>query len=392
MTTILLLTMFVFFMIIGKRKWNSMIGEHEIMNTHHHQHHRILFILKRRQDYSVDLPNFNQKTVATGMYNSAAFVSEMLKEHHRHSKVVIVVDNNDIDREVHNYKPTHVIIEGLWVVPEKFKILTELHPKVKWVIRIHSELPFLSQEGVALSWLTKYLEHKHVHISANSQVTNDEIKFLVGPEKEHLVWFLPNYYPLKEDQWEESTAKPSWWARLTKPFIPCTDDLNIGCFGALRPLKNQLIQGMAALQFASSLGRKVNFHINISASNREDSILRNLDALFDAQQAIGSLVKHHWTDHPTFIKLVHDMDLSMQVSMSESFNIVSADSIQAGVPLVVSKEIGWAAPPYADCTSVASIVESMSYVYNHAEENVEDNRNRLINYSANSKQIWLARF
>lgn len=340
--------------------------------------HRILFILKRRQDYSVDLQNFNQKTVASGMFNSASFVSDMLKEHHRHSKVVIVVDNNDIDREVHNYKPTHVIIEGLWVVPEKFEVLTRLHPKVQWVVRIHSELPFLSQEGKALSWLPQYLNYPNVYISANSRVTNDEIKFLVGHDKERYVLFLPNYYPLTE------------WRGAVKP--SCADELNIGCFGALRPLKNQLIQGMASLVFAKRKGMKLNFHINVAASQREDAILNNLQALFDAQKDYGSLVKHHWMDHHSFINLLHEMDLSLQVSMSESFNIVSADSVQAGVPLVVSKEIAWATGPYADTTSVASIVETMCYVYEHAKQNVHDNRTRLLDYSSNSKHLWLEQF
>ena len=35
----------------------------------------------------------------------------------------VVVDNNGIDKEITEYKPTHVFIEGLWVVPEKFDVL-----------------------------------------------------------------------------------------------------------------------------------------------------------------------------------------------------------------------------------------------------------------------------
>jgi hypothetical protein len=39
------------------------------------------------------------------------------------SNIVVVLDNNEIDKYVTKYKPTHVIIEALWVVPTKFHIL-----------------------------------------------------------------------------------------------------------------------------------------------------------------------------------------------------------------------------------------------------------------------------
>ena len=66
---------------------------------------------------------------------------------------VQVVDNNDIDREIVKFQPTVVIIEAFWVVPDKFDILKILHPKVVLVVRNHSEIPFLANEGVAFEWL-----------------------------------------------------------------------------------------------------------------------------------------------------------------------------------------------------------------------------------------------
>ncbi|MCX8008208.1 MAG: glycosyltransferase family 1 protein, partial [Patescibacteria group bacterium] len=117
---------------------------------------RVLFILKQRKVYS-ETPA-NQLTV--GLKNSALFVSEMLNQIVHESKLVEVVDNNFIDREVHLYKPSVVVIEALWVVPEKFTILQKLHPNVKWIIRIHSNLPFLANEGIAIEWLKEYVKHQ----------------------------------------------------------------------------------------------------------------------------------------------------------------------------------------------------------------------------------------
>ena len=112
---------------------------------------KILFLLKRREDYSAKIHGSNVG-LSTGLYNSASFMNDMLNELGIESKLSVVIDNNCIDREVTQYQPTHVVIEALWVVPTKFAVLQALHPNVKWIVRLHSELPFLANEGMALHW------------------------------------------------------------------------------------------------------------------------------------------------------------------------------------------------------------------------------------------------
>ena len=71
---------------------------------------KILFIIKKRISY-------NNKVVSFGLINSSKFVCEAInKLKNIEAKVVDVVDNNCIDREVSQYKPDIVIIEALWVV------------------------------------------------------------------------------------------------------------------------------------------------------------------------------------------------------------------------------------------------------------------------------------
>ena len=91
---------------------------------------KVLFILKKRKS-----SHSNYSVVSSGLFNSANFVSDMLNKNGIESHLVEVIDNNCIDREVTQYKPTHVIIEALWVVPSKFEVLTKLHPNVEWIIR-----------------------------------------------------------------------------------------------------------------------------------------------------------------------------------------------------------------------------------------------------------------
>ena len=51
--------------------------------------------------------------VSYGLINSAQFVANFLNKNGVESHVITVIDNNDIDREVTKYKPTHVFIEAL---------------------------------------------------------------------------------------------------------------------------------------------------------------------------------------------------------------------------------------------------------------------------------------
>src|ERR1017187_3457174 len=104
---------------------------------------RVLFVLKRREDYAID-DSYSGKGISTGLLNSATFVKDMLLIQGLDSELVVVTDNNGIDAEVSRYKPTHVIIEALWVVPEKMDELVALHSTVTWIIRYHSEAPFLA--------------------------------------------------------------------------------------------------------------------------------------------------------------------------------------------------------------------------------------------------------
>lgn len=291
---------------------------------------KILFIVKKREIKSP----YSYCGFSSGLFNSASLLRELLTLNGIASKLVEVNDNNDIDREVTHFRPTHVIIEALWVVPEKFAVLTKLHPNVKWIIRNHSELPFLSSEGIAINWIHRYITYPKVIVASNSERTNEELRHLLHSaypsfpiQRIHdSVIYLPNYYPI------EKKKKPPFKDR------PVVD---VGCFGAIRPLKNQLIQAVAAIKFANCLGKKLRFHINTErVETYGEPVLKNIRALFDAQEK-HELVEHKWLNHHQFNDLVRQMDIGTQVSFSESFNITSADFIANGIPIVTSHEVFW---------------------------------------------------
>ena len=341
---------------------------------------RILFICKNRErPYDGD-PSQNYSWgggKSSGLHNSVKFMVDMLVASGVEAKLVDVADNNAIDREVALYKPTHVIIEALWVVPEKFTILSKLHPKVKWFIRLHSEIPFISNEGMAFDWLKDYVNYPNVYIAANSKRIAKDLKDVLGKD----VAYLPNYYPV------ENFADNTYFEILED------DSIHIGCFGAIRPLKNQLIQAVAAIRFANILEKNLYFHINGNrVEGKGDPVLRNIQALFDSQPD-HNLVAHDWMPHGKFLDVLGDMDLTMQVSFTETYNIVAADAVSMNVPTVTSKEITFINREFhADPTSTDDIVNALGRAYIAGDEGAALNAEGLKLDAHNAKVQWLSIF
>ena len=170
----------------------------------------------------------------------------------------------DIDREVAQFKPDTVIIEALWVVPEKFDVLKKLHPTVRWIVRIHSNIPFLASEGIAVEWIKGYVA-RGVEVAVNEKRALHDVRTIVADEDlQFLVIYLPNFYPVVKTEVDAERF----------------EYLHVGCYGAIRPLKNQLSQAVAAIRYADKTGQILVFHINATRVERGDAELKNLRALF----------------------------------------------------------------------------------------------------------------
>jgi glycosyltransferase involved in cell wall biosynthesis len=276
-----------------------------------HHHPLILFIVKPFHDYD------GKHYVSYGLQNSARFVVEMLKAEGHRAKLVEAVDGNSIDALVTKHNPTRVVLEAIWVTPAKMRQLQKLHPKIRWTVRVHSETPFLANEGSAVGWIAEYLS-QGISVGFNSLSTALDFDVF------GTCTYLPNYYPLRKPR----KCKPS------------AEVLDVGCFGAIRPMKNQLIQAIAAVKFARKEGKRLVLHMNGSRKEQGgDNNLKNIEALIAATGQ--TLVIHKWIDHDEFLELVAEMNICLQVSLSESFNITSADAASMGVPLVGSSAISW---------------------------------------------------
>lgn len=330
---------------------------------------RILFICKKRSTYGVSY----------GLLNSCRFLCNALEQMGNDAKIVEVHDNNCIDREVSRYKPTHVFIEALWVVPSKFKQLIPLHPKVKWYVRLHSNTPFLSSEGMAIEWIVEYfalgIKYPQFRVASNASKLMNDVEGSLGIK----IVYAPNVYMPKSDIDNAPHRILSDNDRI----------VNIGCFGAIRPYKNQLIQAMAAIHFAKTIDKTLHYHINSSRiESHGEPILRNIQALFATTG--HKLQVHEWLNWPEFINLVRKMDLGLQVSFSETFDIVAADFVYVNVPIVGSKEIEWLSPLYqADCTDIEDIVSHLKFAWRGRNLGIQSvNRHGLREWNEEATEAW----
>jgi len=311
---------------------------------------KVLFICKKRVD---------EYGISYGLVNSATFVSKFLNWNYIESKVIVVQDGNCIDKEVMEYNPTHVILEALWVTPHKIEELLTLkrHKDRKFVIRLHSKIPFIANEGIAFEWISEYAKimqkYDNLILAPNSEEFTDDLKQIYNVKN---IVYLPNIY-IKSYTKEQHLD-------------PLYDSINIGCFGAIRPLKNTLIQAVAAIKYAEENELTLYFHINGNRQEQKgDQVYKNLKNLFEGcvdseGQQKHFLIEHDWLCHDDFLQLIDKMDIGMQVSLSETFNIVVADFVSRNIPVVYSKEIDWLPLLNAsDSNSSESIKDSIYFNY-----------------------------
>jgi hypothetical protein len=330
---------------------------------------KVLFLCKKRLSYGNTY----------GLMNSAKFVSSFLESNNVLSKTVEVVDANSVDKEVTDYDPSHVIIEAIWIVPAKMREIMSLrrHWRRTWIIRLHSRASFIANEGIAFPWLAEYKNIPGLTIAPNVKEFSEDLAKTFKLKTK----YLPNiYYPPKYDYSECPVIEK----------LP--GEIHIGCFGSLRPMKNHLTQAIAAVKFANNKKLKLKFHINGTRSEQGgDQVFKNLVAYFN-EQITHELVPHDWLSHPDFCGLVKQMDIGMQVSFSETFNIVAADFVDNSIPFIGSEQITWLPGVFqvSDSNSTQEIAKALDFAWSWIGRFLKRLSSvTLCQYNLTSGAIWL---
>jgi hypothetical protein len=338
---------------------------------------KILFILKER--------SYGPQKSSYGLMNSAVHVANYLQYKGYDCKVSTVVDGNGIDKEVYNYEPDIVVIEALWCPVYKLQELIELprYKDIKWVIRVHSDIGFLSCETQALQLINGYMDlHKpNLVISLNSEKFVQALSTVMNYNFTYLPNIITTINP--QDDWTEPRQH-----------------MDVGCFGAMRLLKNQCYQAMCAILAADELGKILRFHITPFIAEQlldeygepvqaQEPISNNLIELFKNNR--HELIVHEWLPNDEFQDLIKQMDIGLQISYTESFNIVTADFINNNKLIVVSDAIDWLSSIMrTSTTDYENAVSKIIYMYKHRNSEWLKSmaRHDLQEYNRNAKKEW----
>lgn len=325
----------------------------------------------------------------SGISISALQIVKALQDLGYETKIVCVENNNFIHQEVVAYGPTHVIIEGFWVVPDKFVTLAAMNPGIEWLVRCHSNTEFLAHEGNVFGWAIDYLD-RGVTVAFNSPDIKKVVDRLVRertPRPTGTAVYLPNYYDVDVKLSLPHQWMMKLWIRRSQVKIP--GEFHVGCFGAVRPLKNHMNQAIASIEVAQRIGLKLRFYINANPAEDQDELISSLRSLFK-RMAPHELIEVPWMNHKDFLGLLTEMDIVSQVSCSETFNIVLADSVSCGIP-VIGANIPWLDPEYeAEPNDVQQIAKVMHHTWlRSGNETVQHQQRRsLVNYVKQSSRLW----
>lgn len=341
---------------------------------------KALFILRHS-----DAPSKNYTASAeNGVSLSTYLIVNALRENHVKCSIAAVAAPDEISHVVDIHNPKIVVIETLWVDPKYFTDLVTQYPDITWIVREHSDSSFRVYEENAFAWILEYMK-LGVEVMCNSIKSVSDVIGMAEAAgiNSDLVSYGPNIYPaprkesLKVDRRQGNTV-------------------NIGCFGAVRPMKNHITQALAAAIFSNACDVHVNFHINgYDIPGYVDPILNNLRNMF-AQFPKCTLIEHGWMSHSDFLGVLDNIDICSQVSFTETFNIVAADAMSRGVPLVTSSEVPWIGNyAHRDTTSAEDIADGFFKIWEEPHhdhvERIYAQRADMETYSERAVEIWLAR-
>jgi glycosyltransferase involved in cell wall biosynthesis len=201
-------------------------------------------------------------------------------------------------------------------------------PDVHFLVRAHSEIGFLQVEPGAITLLRDQMLLADAHLNLTMCANSRRLADFLRTTYDANVLYLPNLYDLERVQRRRGERHDH---RL----------LRIGSFGALRWLKNHTTAAAAALTIARERGSDLEFWLSVDREEHGKTVLMAVRNLF-AGLPWARLHEAPWLTWGAFRRTVRAMDLTLQPSFTETFNIVTADSVAEGVPAVVSHAVEWA--------------------------------------------------
>lgn len=274
----------------------------------------------------------------------------------------------------HHVPVTHVVISAPWIPTAALSPIINRYVDTEFTVISHSNIGFLQADPRAIELLREgsSLEQAapNFHIAANS--SRFHAWWLATYQTPMLV--LPNMYPF-----DSVRHKPLWSGGR----------LRIGCFGAIRPYKNVLTAAAAALTVGVRL-RSTDLEFWISGGRMEGGggTIRAAILQMYKNTPRAQVVEQNWASWPEFLSTVGAMDLMLQPSYTEGFNMVTADGIARGVPSVVGDAIGWAPENWKAATDAALDIANRAVGLLHDPSAIEEGVEALVQHNDHALNHW----
>lgn len=275
-----------------------------------------------------------------------------------------------------NPQTTHVVIEAPWMATSDILALMRAYPRIQFQCRCHSNVGFLQVEAAAVRLVREYIELEDGNFNFRLTANCERYAAHVRQVYRCNCAFLPNLYDFDRQVRRQGVG----------PKAP----LRISSFGALRLLKNHATAAAAALKIARLREVDLEFWVSVNREEHGKGVVDVLDAMF-AGLKWAKLVKNPWEPWARFRQTVGHMDLAMQTSFTETFNLTAADAVAEGVPVVGSAAIEWLPPHWqADADSEDDIARVGMALLNDSRNEAERGLRSLAAYVDTGVRLWQA--
>lgn len=269
---------------------------------------------------------------------------------------------------------THVIIQAPWASAADVGALAAENHAVSFAVVCHSQVGFLQVEAGAVKLIREYLMLQDESLNFRFASNSKHFKMFVERAYNTACQYLPNMY---------DAVRPNFRRKHQDSSL-----IRVGSFGAIRLLKNHATAAAAALELARKRGTDLEFWISTQREEHGKGVLQMIQNMFYGLEW-ARVVENPWQNWAAFKHTVGHMDINMQVSATETFNIVSADSVAEGVPVVGSESIEWLPKDWIACIdNVSDIARVANNLLNDGDA-AEDGFEALQDYMDEAVRAWV---
>jgi len=326
---------------------------------------KIIHIYKIRKGYAGEY---------VGLGVSSELTSQYMGEFGFNSKTFGVTDDNKIDKILHEQRPHFLIIKAFWVRKEKLELLAKKYKKTNFIVVSHSKPTFLATETNGFNRLFDAIElskkYKNIFVASN----NIDFVLNSGGIVENML-YIPNIILPKLNNNERVTDNSK---------------IKVGLFCAIRPMKNIMNQVIASISAANELNKKLELYV---ITNRVemggDVTLKNLRDLFNnLDKEKYQLIELEWMNWGEFNEVIKKMDIGLQSSFTETFNIVAVDFINNNIPVITSPSINWSSNVFKtnpdNIDEIKNLIKTLYLSDSIKECGLSESYRGLINYNIKS--------